>query len=200
MPTAVLNTDSTPVTSYDLTLRLAPFKDAILKRTSPTAGIVTIEMDPRHAALQINLIPLGIIHHPASAYTQAEDAPTFAVVHTDQAISGGGASTPRDFSVILDPNVAGEIIYVVGLEPNATEDDGTATISSTSKFIATNDTSVSTVGDPGGDEDPLPTDVIVRKKRIPVPQGTGGVSSTGVIILVTLAAFIAGYSVAVLLN
>ncbi len=201
MPPAVLNSASTPVTTYDLTLRLAPFKDAILRRTSATTGIVTVELDTRHTALQVYLVSLGVMHHDATAVTQAEDAPTFAVVRTDlQAAAVAVQSTTRDFSVVLDSSNTSGIIYVVGLDPDATENDGTPTTSSTSKFIASKSTSDSSVADPGGADDPLPTDVVVRKKRIPVPQGTGQISSTGIIVLVTLAAFIAGYSLAVLLN
>ncbi|MBL0060757.1 MAG: hypothetical protein IPP40_04525 [bacterium] len=162
---------------------------------------MTVELDVRHTALQVDLVSLGVMHHDATAVTQAENAPTFAVVSANlQAIALTGPSTTRDFPVVLDPNDTSGIVYVVGLDPDATENDGTPTASSTSKFIASKSVRDSAVADPGDADDPLPTDVVVRKKRIPVPQGTGQISSTGIIVLVTLAAFIAGYSLAVLLN
>ncbi len=201
MPPAVLNSASTPVTTYDLTLRLAPFKDAILRRTSATAGIVTVELDARHTALQVDLVSLGVMHHDATVVTQAEDALTFAVVPANlQAVALAGPSATSDFPVVLDPNDTSGFVYIVGLDPDATENDGTPTAASTSKFIASKSTRDSAVAEPDGAEDPSPADVVVRKKRIPVPQGTGQISSTGIIVIVTLAAFIAGYSLAVLLN
>lgn len=194
-------------TGYDVSLRLAPYSGATVTRTGETTATVHIDLEARHSGLAIRLLKIGY----ESAFVDSDTGDTgpadvYAVLlayDTGEGVPALGAVT--EFPVSLDALASVGHIGVVGLDPDSTDDSG-APISLVAMYassgdddsLAADDKSDS-IDDSGEDDDEvLPTDVIVRKKRIPIPPGTGHASAL-TLPLVAAGAFLAGMAVGALL-
>lgn len=199
MPVVTETGTADSLAAYDLSLRLAPFRNASVRRTGDKSATVNIELDPRHAGLAIRLLPIGYDDaFVDSDTTVSGPAQVYAVVlayDTGEEIPSLGTAT--EFSVSVDPSLSSEFVGIMGLEPDSTDDSGKPLESSVMYSVSSESTDdTATPGsdsfDSKEDDEVLPVDVVVRKKRIPVPPGTGHASS---ILLPLAGAFLAGVAV-----